>query len=37
MKIGKGAQWTEREHMVVVLLWDLSWFPSAAGNKVMWL
>jgi hypothetical protein len=37
MQIGQGAQWTGRAPPVVVLLWDLPWFPGAAGNKLMWL
>jgi hypothetical protein len=37
MQIGQGAQWTKRAHLVVVLLWDLPWFLSAAGNRAMWI
>jgi hypothetical protein len=37
MQIGQGAQWTERAHSVVVLLWDLPWFSGAVGNKALWL
>jgi hypothetical protein len=33
MQTGQGAQWTGRAHPVVVLLWDLPWFPGAVGNK----
>jgi hypothetical protein len=33
MQTGQGAQWTERAHPIVALLWDLPWFPGAAGNK----
>jgi hypothetical protein len=37
MQIGQGAQWTKIGHPVVVLLWDLPCFASAAGNRLMWL
>jgi hypothetical protein len=37
MQIGQGAEWTGRAPSVVVLLWDLPWFPSATGNRLMWL
>jgi hypothetical protein len=36
MQIGQGAQWTGRAPPVVVLPWDLPWFPGAAGNILMW-
>jgi hypothetical protein len=37
MQIGQGAQWTGIAHPVIVLLWDLPWFPDAVGSKAMWL
>jgi hypothetical protein len=37
MQIGQGAQWIERGHLVVVLPWDLPWFPRAVGNSAPWL
>jgi hypothetical protein len=35
MHIGQGVQWIGRAHLVVVLLWDLPWFPGAVGNKAL--
>jgi hypothetical protein len=32
----QGVQWTGRAHLVVVLVWDLPWFPGAAGSRVLW-
>jgi hypothetical protein len=37
MQIGQGAQWNERAHSVVVLPWDPPCFPSAVGNRALWL
>jgi hypothetical protein len=37
MHIRQGAQWTEREHPVVVLTWDMPWFPGAKGNILLWI
>jgi hypothetical protein len=36
MQTRKGGKWIGREHLVVVLPWGLSWFPSATGNKDLW-
>jgi hypothetical protein len=36
MQIGQGVQWNERAHLVVVLPWDLPWFPGVAGNQSPW-
>jgi hypothetical protein len=37
MQIRQRVQWTSKETMVVVLLWDLPWFLGAVGNKLLWL
>jgi hypothetical protein len=37
MQIGHGAQLTGRAPSIDFLLWDLSWFPGAAGNIIMCL
>jgi hypothetical protein len=34
--IGQGAQWTRRAPLGVASLWDLPWFPSVEGNRLMW-